>query len=142
MNRVWHMFVMSVTLLLVGMVGGCAKNPEPVLRERAQAFTQLLTADRFEEAVEYFDPDVVARSGRVALTEAFKSIMNAGKRVNEATGRQAAGFEIRTINFYADKTQASVHLVFFTTDANGTDRREFPTEQKWVLKKAIWYATQ
>ena len=124
------------------IAGGCAKNPEPIVRQRAQVFTQLLTTDHFEEAVAYFDPEIVARSGRVALTEAFKSIMSAAKNINEAAGRQPAGFEIRTISFYADKTQASVHLLFFTTDASGSDRRSFPTDQKWVLKQKIWYATQ
>lgn len=139
MNRFRSGLIVTVALLLVG---GCAKNPEPVVRQRAQAFTQLLTTNAFEEAVAYFDPDIVARSGQVALTEAFKSIMSAAKSINEAAGRQPAGFEIRTVSFYADKTQASVHLLFFTTDASGSDRRSFPTDQKWVLKKKIWYATQ
>ncbi len=139
MNRCCRGFIVSLALLLAG---GCAKNPEPVVRQRAQAFTQLLTKDNFEEAVAYFDPDIVTRSGSVALTEAFKSIMSAGKSINEAAGRQSAGFEIRTVSFYADKTQASVHLLFFTTDASGSDRRSFPTDQKWVLKNKIWYATQ
>jgi hypothetical protein len=116
MNRFCPGFIVPLALLLAG---GCAKNPEPVVRQRAQVFTQLLTADKFEEAVAYFDPDIVARNGRVTLTEAFKSIMNAGKRINEAAGRQPAGFEIRTVSFYADKTRASVHLLFFTTDATG-----------------------
>jgi hypothetical protein len=131
--------MMAMALLLVG---GCAKNPEPVVRQRAQAFTQLLTEDRFEDAVAYFDPDIVTRNGRVPLTEAFKSIMNAAKKINEAAGRRPDGFEIRTVSFYADKTQASVHLLFFTTDATGADRRSFPTDQKWVLKNKVWYATQ
>ena len=139
MSRFCLGFMMTLAMLLAG---GCAKNPEPVVRQRAQAFTQLLTTDNFEEAVAYFDPEIVARSGRVTLTEAFKSIMNAAKSINEAAGRQPAGFEIRTVSFYADKTQASVHLLFFTTDATGSDRRSFPTDQKWVLKKNIWYATQ
>ena len=112
------------------------------MRQRAQVFTQLLTTDKFEEAVAYFDPDLVLRNGQIGLTEAFKAIMNAAKSINEATGRQPAGFEIRTVTFYADQTQASVHLLFFTTDARGGDRRSFPTDQKWVLKKNIWYATQ
>jgi hypothetical protein len=139
MNRLSLGFMMTLALLLAG---GCAKNPEPIVRQRAQAFTQLLTTDKFEEAVAYFDPDIVVRSGRVGLTEAFKSIMSGAKSINEAAGRQPAGFEIRTVSFYADKTQASVHLLFFTTDATGSDRRSFPTDQKWVLKKKIWYATQ
>jgi hypothetical protein len=139
MNRFCSGLIVPLALLLVG---GCGKNPEPVVRQRAQVFTQLLTTDNFEEAVAYFDPDIVARIGRVTLTEAFKSIMSAAKSINEAAGRQPAGFEIRTVSFYADKTQASVHLLFFTTDASGSDRRSFPTDQKWVLKKKIWYATQ
>ena len=139
MSRFWLGFMVTLAMLLAG---GCAKYPEPVVRQRAQAFTQLLTTDNFEEAVAYFDPDIVTRSGRVALTEAFKAIMSGAKSINDAAGRQPAGFEIRTVSFYADKTQASVHLLFFTTDASGSDRRSFPTDQKWVLKKKIWYATQ
>ena len=139
MSRFCLGFMVALAMLIAG---GCAKNPEPIVRQRAQVFTQLLTTVHFEEAVAYFDPEIVARSGRVALTEAFKSIMSAAKNINEAAGRQPAGFEIRTISFYADKTQASVHLLFFTTDASGSDRRSFPTDQKWVLKQKIWYATQ
>ena len=131
--------MLALALLLAG---GCAKNQEPIVRQRAQTFTQLLTSDKFEEAVAYFDPDIVRRNGEVGLTEAFKSIMNVAKRLNEAAGRQPAGFEIRTVSFYADKTQASVHLLFFTTDDKGADRRSFPTDQKWVRKQNIWYATQ
>ena len=138
MNRFCLGFMMTLALL----AGGCAKNPEPIVRQRAQIFTQLLATDKFEEAVACFDPDIVLRNGQVGLTEAFKSIMTAAKSINEAAGRKPDGFEIRTVSFYADKTQASVHLLFFTTDASGSDRRSFPTDQKWVLKKNIWYATQ
>lgn len=135
MNRFCVGFMVTLALLLAGR---CAKNPEPIVRQRAQVFTQLLTTDKFEKAVAYFDPDIVVRSGRVGLTDAFKSIMSAAKSINQAAGRQAAGFEFRTVSFFADKTQASVHLLFFATDASGADRRSFPTDQKWVLKQNIW----
>ena len=115
MNRFCLGFIVPLALLLVG---GCAQNPEPFVRQRAQVFTQLLTTDNFEEAVAYFDPDIVTRSGRVALTEAFKSIMSAAKSINEAAGRQTAGFEIRTVSFYADKTKARVHLLFLSLFRN------------------------
>ena len=139
LNRFNLGFMMAAALLLAG---GCAKNPEPAVRQRAQAFTQLLTKDRFEEAVAFFDPDIAARIGPVPLAEAFKSVMNAGKRANEAARRKPDGFQIRTIYFNDDKNQATVHIVFFTTDAYGSDRQEFSTDQKWVLKKAVWYLTQ
>lgn len=35
---------------------GCAKNRGAALREQAQAYTQLLMDERYDRAVDYYDP--------------------------------------------------------------------------------------
>ena len=137
-----NLFPLVAVAGVIWLLAGCSKNPEPALRQRVVAFTQLLMDDKFEPAVDYFDPDVVSRKGRTPIADVLKLIMTAAKNAAKASGREPAGFAVRTVNFYADKSEATAHLVFFSTDAKGGDRRETPSDQRWVLKNKMWYVTQ
>jgi hypothetical protein len=140
MKRVLCLLVLVNCLLVLC---SCAKkDPEPVLRERAQAFTQLLVDEKFDDAIAFCDPDFLASQGRSAVTGGFKLAIGIGKGLSQLGGRKSAGFELRKIDFDGEKTHASIQVVYFTTDANGGDRKEFPTDQKWVLKNKIWYTTK
>ena len=133
----------GLALLAVTMMfAGCAKNPEPTVRQRAQAYTQLLVDEKFDEAVNFFDPDVVARRGRTAVANSFKLVVGVVKGLNQFGKRKPAGFEIRKVDFDTEKTRATLQLVLFTTNTSGGDRKETPFDQKWVLRKDIWYATE
>ena len=121
---------------------GCAQNPEPVVRARAQAYTQLLVDERYDQAVDYYDPDLVASKGRTAVAGGFKFVVGLAKGLSQAAGRKLAGFEIRKVDFDSEKTHATLQVVYLTAKAGGADRQESPTDQKWVLKNGVWYATQ
>lgn len=127
----------AMTLLLAG----CG-NPESAVRQRAQAYTQCLIEDNYDKAVDYFDPDVVARRGRTGVAGSSKTIVGIVKGLIQLGGRKPAGFEVRKVDLDAAKERATVQVVFFTTDAKGADRKEHPTDQKWVLKNKTWYATE
>jgi hypothetical protein len=123
-------------------VSGCAKNPEVTLRERAQAYTQLLLDEHFDEAVNYYDPDIVAQKGRTSVAGGIQAVVQIVKGLTALGGRKTAGFEIRKVDFDSARTHATLQIIFLTTDSNGGDRKESPTDQKWVLKNSTWYATQ
>ncbi len=137
MNRISIIAGIGAALLL----GGCSKNPEPIVRERATTYTQLLQDDKFEEAINYVDPDLVTAKGRTTVTNQIKTGVGIVKGLVQLTGRKTAGFEIRKLDLSSDKTSASLQVIFFTTDANGGDRKEHPTDQRWVLKNKTWFVT-
>src|SRR5271157_3267772 len=139
---------MNRVLLIAGWLSvaelwvGCAKDPEVVVRERAKAYTQLLEDERYDQAVDYYDPDLVASKGRTAIAGGFKFVVGVAKGLTQAAGRKLAGFEIRKVDFDSEKTHATLQVVYLTAKAGGADRQESPTDQKWVLKNGVWYATQ
>ena len=132
---------MAVWSLLAAVIllGGCAKDPEPVVRERAQTYTNLFLAEKYDEAVNCVDPDVVAQKGRTTITNNLTQVRGLLKVLEQISNRKLAGFEIRRVDFDNDKTHAALQVVAFSTDANGGDRKEHPLDQKWVLKKGAWY---
>lgn len=127
--------------VVLALLAGCARNPEPVVRQRAQDYTQLLLDDNFAEAVNYYDPDIVAREGRTAVTDKIKAVVGFIKGLIALGGRKPAGFEVRKVDLDSTCKQATVQVVFYTTDAQGGDRREHPTDYKWVFKKNAWYTS-
>jgi hypothetical protein len=132
-----------ILLSAVALLGvSCAPKPETVVRQRAQAYNQLLLEEKFDEAVNYYDPDVVVRRGRTGVAGGMKLVVGLAKGLNQLGGRQTAGVEIRKLDFATDKTHASLQVVFLTTDAKGQDRKEIPVDQKWVLKKDTWFVTE
>ena len=137
MNRSHYILL---ALALGATLTGCARNPEPVIRQRAQKYTQLLIDDQFDQAVDYFDPDIVAKEGRTAVMDQFKVVIGIVKGLTALGGRKPDGFVIRTVDIDTAKTHANVQVIFLTTDNNGGDRKEHPTDQKWALKNNTWYA--
>ena len=129
--------MIAATILLAG----CSSNPEPVVRARAMAYTQLLLDDKFEEAVNSVDPDVVTLKGRTTVTNQIKTGVSIIKGLVQLSGRKTAGFEIRKLDLSSEKTSASLQVVFFTTDASGSNRQEHPADQRWVLKNKVWFVT-
>ena len=121
---------------------GCGKHKEQVLHQRVQTCTQLMVDEKFDAAVDYCDPDVVTREGRTKVAGILKSGVGFGKWLGQLGGRKSAGFDVRKIDFDSSKTRATIQVVYVTTDANGGDRKEFPTDQAWALKNGVWYATQ
>jgi hypothetical protein len=132
----------AVLAVLAVALAGCAGNPETALRQRAQAYTQSLADEKYDDAVNYVDPDVVAKRGRTGLTTSFKLVVGVVKGLSLSNGRKLAGFEIRKVDFDAGKARANLQVVFFTTDAKDADRKEQPFDQKWVLKNRTWFATE
>ena len=124
------------------VVASCTASPEAALRPRAQAYTQLLLDEHFDDAVNYYDPDLVAKNGRTAAAGGIKAVVQIAKGLSALGGRKPAGFEIRRVDLDSAKTHATMQVVFFTTNANDADRKESPTDQKWVLKNKTWYATE
>ena len=138
-TKLFSVLAMAAVALLLA---GCAQNPEPILRQRAQAYTQLLVDDKFDEAVNYYDPDLVAKRGRTAVTGSFKAVVGIVKGLTALGGRKPAGFELRKLDFDSTKTRATLQVVYLTTDNKGADRKESPSDQKWVLKNNTWFATE
>lgn len=136
-------FVNAVAVMAtVMLVAGCGRSPESTLRKRAQNFTKLLVEERFEEAVDYYDPDIVAEKGRTHVAGLFKLVVGVGKGLNQLGGRSLSGFQLRKVDFDSTKTRAVVQIVYFTADSRGDNQKEFPTDQHWVFKNETWYATQ
>jgi hypothetical protein len=118
---------------------GCGPNHEASLRKRSHAYTTAILDDKFDDAVNYVDPDIVATKGRTQINSDLKTVVGIIKGLAQLGGRHAAGFEIRTVDISSDKKRATLQIVIFTTDANGGDRKEHPSDQKWVQKNQTWY---
>ena len=142
MKHATKLFSVLAVATVALLCASCAKNPEPILRQRAQAYTQLLVDDKFDDAVNSFDPDLVAKRGRTAVAGGFKAVVGIVKGLNALGGRKLDGFEIRKLDFDSTKTRATLQVVYLTTNKQGADPKESPTDQKWVLKNNIWYATE
>lgn len=132
----------GVALCAVILFAACGRSPESTLRKRAQDFTKLLVEERFEEAVDYYDPDIVAEKGRTHVAGLFKLVVGVGKGLNQLGGRSLSGFQLRKVDFDSTKTRAVVQIMYFTADSRGDNQKEFPTDQHWVFKNETWYATQ
>jgi hypothetical protein len=136
MNKI----VIVMALAALGLLGaGCGQ--ERAVRQRAQAFTQLLMDEKYDAAVDYYDPDIVTKNGRTTVVGWGKLAVGIGKGLNRLGGRQSAGFQVRKIDFDSPHTHATVQVVYVSTDASGGERKEFATDQMWVLKNGVWYAT-
>ncbi len=118
---------------------GCAPNPESAVRGRAAAFSQLLLDDKFDEAVNFFDPDLVANQGRTAIANDWKIGVGIVKGLVTFGTRKVAGFEVRRVDFDTTKKIATVQVVYFSTAEDGSDRKEHPTDQRWAFKRDAWY---
>lgn len=127
----------GVALLVAS--SGCGPTSESALRGRVAAFSQLLMDDKFEEAVSYFDPDTVASRGRTAVANDWKTGVSFVKGLVTMGSRKLAGFEVRRVDFDTTKKIATVQVVYVSADLDGTDRKEFPTDQRWEIKQGAWY---
>jgi hypothetical protein len=134
----FYIHVLLVAAMCAGLVG-CGPTSESALRGRTAAFSQLLLDDKFDEAVNYFDPDIVANRGRTTLANDWKFGVGVIKSLVTIGGRKVVGFEVRRVDFDSTKTIATAQVVYFTANTDGSDRKEHPTDQRWVIKKGAWY---
>lgn len=87
----------------------------------------------------FFDPDTIANRGRTAVANDWKTGVSFVKGLVTMGSRKLAGFEVRRVDFDTTKKIATVQVVYFSTDLDGKDRKEFPTDQRWEIKKGAWF---
>src|SRR5438874_2521267 len=81
---------------------------DELLRTRVHDFTQALMKEKYEDAAQHVDPDLVKTTGKDALKNAGKEMMQGIKRTNEAFGRRLTGFKIDKVTIGKDKVSADV----------------------------------
>jgi hypothetical protein len=119
-------------------------TPEETLRERAKAFTTALSKEKYDEALGFVDPDLVAElGGKDETKDKGRHMMNTIFGHLEWWGRKITGCRVRSVEFEGDdKNWAIVNLYYLTgTKRGGAYTQEFPGCQHWVLKDKTWYWT-
>jgi hypothetical protein len=119
-------------------------TPEEVLRQRAKDFTMALSKEKYDDALAFVDPDLVAEVGGASETkDKGRHLMNGIFGALEWWGRKISGCRVRSVEFEgANKDWAIVNLHYFTTwKKSNSGQQEFPGDQHWVLKKNVWYFT-
>jgi hypothetical protein len=121
-----------------------APTPEEVVRQRARDFTMALSKEKYDDALAFVDPDLVAEAGGASETkDKGRHLMNWIFGHLEWWGRKLTGCKVRSVEFEgANKDWAIVNLHYFTgLKQGGSFQQELPGDQHWVLKKNVWYFT-
>ena len=140
-------FTRAAILIAAIMLGFCAIVPcgqaqtiDMAIRQRAHIFTKAMLDGKYDEAVKLVDPEMVSDlDARNAVRDKLKETVSTVKGINQLFGRKISSFAIHKIDLADDKTHATVHMIYYTTNAYGGDRVDNPTDQEWNFKDKNWY---
>ena len=143
MIKLSHKILLWIALTVtVPLSSRAVDKTDEIVRDRANAFNKFLLDAKYDEAVKFVDPDVVAAAGEKAVKEQFKQLMGFAKGVTALTGRKITDFKVKKIDLNKEKTEATLSVVFYTSSASpggGGRQPGEPSDQKWVLKNKVWY---
>ena len=143
MTKCKHSVLLWITLLVLApLTSRAVEKTEEVVRDRATNFNKRLIDGKYDEAVKFVDPDLLAQAGEKAVKDQFKQLMGFAKGVTALTGRKITDFKIKKLELNKDKTEATLSVFLYTASAapgGGGRQAGEPNEQKWVLKTKVWY---
>jgi len=132
-----------VLFCLALLAAAPAPTPEEALRARVKEFTQALLKENYDVAGRCVNPDLLDTAGEDKVKEKLRERMTAAKGGAKLYGRKLSSFSIRRVTIEKDKINATVVVYYSTGEGGGNaNRREFPSQQEWVLKDKIWYWTK
>lgn len=136
--------IFGVLLAMWFPSGGYAQNSETILRARVDFFIKLLWSRKFDDALKFIDPNIVASKGRNVVADYY---MQNFKPLVTQRDVSLAGFGVLKTEFDEGQHVAIVQIGFFMIDttasnsSKGTPRMPVTVaiRQRWINNGQNWY---